>query len=57
MLMSALGGRIDALANTATKLTNAAMDKRDGSTEFDTDLCILKKRGDVLGLGVDNCDL
>lgn len=31
--------------------------KRDGSTEFDTDLCILKKRGAVLGEGIDNCDM
>jgi hypothetical protein len=30
---------------------------RDGSSEFDTDLCILKKRGDVLGMGIDNCDM
>ena len=38
----------------ATQIT----EKRDGSTEFDTDLCILKKkRGDVLGIGFDNCDL
>lgn len=30
---------------------------RDGSTEFDTDLCILKKRGDVMGIGIDSCDM
>ncbi|KAK3994929.1 hypothetical protein QBC44DRAFT_367124 [Cladorrhinum sp. PSN332] len=36
--------------------------KRDGWREFDTDLCVLKKReaekrGDVLGQGIDNCDM
>ncbi|KAK4460816.1 hypothetical protein QBC42DRAFT_288184 [Cladorrhinum samala] len=32
--------------------------KRDGWREFDTDLCVLKKRAaDVLGQGIDNCDM
>ncbi|KAI1437622.1 hypothetical protein GGR50DRAFT_50046 [Xylaria sp. CBS 124048] len=34
--------------------------KRDGSTEFDTDLCLLKreeavKRGGIIGVGINNC--
>ena len=33
--------------------------KRDGSTEFDTDLCLVKreeaKRG-IIGVGINNCD-
>ena len=32
-------------------------DKRDGSSEFDTDLCLLKKRGRITGVGVNNCDI
>jgi hypothetical protein len=43
---------IDGLLTLEDKIT-----ARDGSTEFDTDLCILKKRGDILGLGIDNCDM
>ncbi|KAI6081948.1 hypothetical protein F4821DRAFT_248244 [Hypoxylon rubiginosum] len=38
----------------------AQLESRDGSTEFDTDLCVLKraaaKRGDVIGMGIDDCD-
>ncbi|KAK1777758.1 hypothetical protein QBC45DRAFT_394021 [Copromyces sp. CBS 386.78] len=32
--------------------------RRDGlGTEFDTDLCLLKKRTGVIGQGIDNCDM
>ena len=32
--------------------------RRDGlGTEFDTDLCLLKKRTGVIGEGIDNCDM
>ncbi|KAL0466390.1 hypothetical protein QR685DRAFT_111064 [Neurospora intermedia] len=32
--------------------------RRDGrGTEFDTDLCLLKKRAGVIGEGIDNCDM
>ncbi|KAK7911256.1 hypothetical protein PG985_013737 [Apiospora marii] len=34
--------------------------KRDGLTEFDTDLCVLRreeaKRSGVAGVGINNCD-
>lgn len=34
--------------------------KRDGNTEFDTDLCLLKrglgKRAGIIGEGINNCD-
>ncbi|KAK3399800.1 hypothetical protein B0T20DRAFT_349876 [Sordaria brevicollis] len=34
------------------------MTRRDGlGTEFDTDLCLLKKRTGVIGEGIDNCDM
>lgn len=42
--------------NIATT-TAKNQEKRDGSSEFDTDLCILKKRGGVLGNGINNCDI
>lgn len=39
----------------------AELTGRDGNTEFDTDICILRreatKRGEVIGMGINNCDL
>ncbi|KAH6633943.1 hypothetical protein B0J18DRAFT_3073 [Chaetomium sp. MPI-SDFR-AT-0129] len=49
-------------APIAVEGANTEIQQRDGSSEFDTDLCVLKKReaakrGDVLGIGIDNCDM
>lgn len=41
-----------------TTIELAQATRRDGhGTEFDTDLCLLKKRTGVIGEGIDNCDM
>ena len=54
--VSSLNGTEESMTDDwTTDLVQAI--RRDGQTEFDTDLCLLKKRTGVIGEGIDNCDM
>lgn len=55
-LRAALDKTDDKTVNEVTSVDQRT-EKRDGSSEFDTDLCLLKKRGSITGVGVNNCDI
>ncbi|KAI1630544.1 hypothetical protein F4809DRAFT_636473 [Biscogniauxia mediterranea] len=61
LLILAMSSAVSISGMPISAISDIQTQKRDGSTEFDTDLCLLKrearKRGDVAGLGIDNCDI